>query len=250
MKTRIHAADAASAEIVSQAVRFEIALFAGRGKYIKAFAKTLDEARRQAKRLEREHRNGKRALIYAVTKAGRSAPITDAILKAMEAAAMKATPTKTQATKTEAMKTYSKKFNAQRAAKRAGLDPAEIEIIKREGGFSWQRKLVQAVAQAPSLAASSELEAPARPKRRVRYVELEAAAQKGEMPPVPDFGAPTHARFRGKLKTLIALAEASDIAALEAIEINPVSTSPKAMKRYRDLCVIALKARAQQACAG
>lgn len=228
MTTCIHPADAASAEIVSQAVRFEVALFAGRGKYIKAFAKTLDEGRRQAKRLEREHRNGKRALIYAVTKSGRSAPITDAILAAMEP---------------PAMKTYSKKFNAQRAAKRAGLDPAEIEIIKREGGFAWQRKPAPEAAQAPSPAAPSESEAPARPKCRARYSELEAVAQKGEMPPVPDFSAPTHARFRGKLKTLIALAEASDIAGLEAVKINPVSTSPKAMKRYRDLCVIALKSK-------
>ena len=231
MTTRIHPADAASAEIVSQAVRFEIALFAGRGKYIKAFAKTLDEARRQAKRLEREHRNGKRALIYAVTKSGRSAPITDAILAAMEP---------------PAMKTYSKKFNAQRAAKRAGLEPAEIEIIKREGGFGWQRQPALEAALAPSPIASSEPEAPTRPKRRARYAELEAAAQKGEMPTEPDFCAPTHARFRGKLKTLIALAEAGDIAGLQAVKINPVSTSPKAMKRYRDLCVIALEVRKVQ----
>lgn len=234
MTTRIHPTDAASAAIVSQAVRFEVALFAGRGKYIKAFAKTLDEARRQAKRLEREHRNGKRALIYAVTKAGRSAPITDAILAAMEP---------------PAMKVYSKKFNAQRAAKRAGLDPAEIEIIKREGGFAWQRKPAQAAAQTPAPTVPTEPEAPARPQRRARYTELEAAAQKGAMPPVPDFSAPTHARFRGKLKTLIALAESGDVAGLQAVKINPVSTSPKAMKRYRDLCVIALNARAQQACA-
>jgi hypothetical protein len=36
------------------------------------------------------------------------------------------------------------------------------------------------------------------------------------------------------------LAKAGDTVALQAFEINPVSSSPKAMARYRDLCVMAL----------
>ena len=43
----------------------------------------------------------------------------------------------------------------------------------------------------------------------------------------------------------MALAEAGDIAALTAFELNPVSSSPKAMARYRDLCVITITASAQ-----
>ncbi|MDT8854949.1 hypothetical protein RNZ50_07940 [Paracoccaceae bacterium Fryx2] len=70
-------------------------------------------------------------------------------------------------------------------------------------------------------------------------------AQTGALPPAPDFSKPTHARFRAKLAQIVALAEAGDIAALQAFEINPVSSSPKAMARYRDLCVIAITARAQ-----
>ena len=70
-------------------------------------------------------------------------------------------------------------------------------------------------------------------------------AQTGVLPPAPDFSKPTHARFRAKLAQIVALAEAGDIAALQAFEINPVSSSPKAMARYRDLCVIAISARAQ-----
>ena len=68
-------------------------------------------------------------------------------------------------------------------------------------------------------------------------------AQAGALPPVPDFSKPTHARFRAKLAQVVALAEAGDIAALQAFEINPVSSSHKAMARYRDLCVIAIAAR-------
>ena len=68
-------------------------------------------------------------------------------------------------------------------------------------------------------------------------------AQTGALPPAPDFSKPTHARFRAKLAQIVALAEAGDIAALQAFEINPVSSSPKAMARYRDLAVLAILAR-------
>ena len=68
-------------------------------------------------------------------------------------------------------------------------------------------------------------------------------AQSGALLPAPDFSKPTHARFRAKLAQIVALAEAGDSAGLQAFEINPVSSSPKAMARYRDLCVIAIMAR-------
>ena len=69
-------------------------------------------------------------------------------------------------------------------------------------------------------------------------------AQTGALPPAPDFSKPTHARFRAKLAQIVALAEAGDIGGLQVFKINPVSSSPKAMARYRDLCVIAITARA------
>ncbi|MDZ4094830.1 MAG: hypothetical protein U1D35_07965 [Paracoccaceae bacterium] len=68
-------------------------------------------------------------------------------------------------------------------------------------------------------------------------------AQTGALPQAPDFSKPTHARFRAKLAQIVALAEAGDIAGLQDFEINPVSSSPKAMARYRDRCVIAIAAR-------
>jgi hypothetical protein len=39
------------------------------------------------------------------------------------------------------------------------------------------------------------------------------------------------------------LAKAGDLNGLRAFQINPVSTSPKAIARYRDLCIMALEAR-------
>ncbi len=80
--------------------------------------------------------------------------------------------------------------------------------------------------------------------KRQAVVDL---AQTGALPQAPDFSKPTHTRFRAKLAQIVALAEAGDIAALQAFEINPVSSSPKAMARYRDFCVIAITARAQVA---
>lgn len=69
--------------------------------------------------------------------------------------------------------------------------------------------------------------------------------QTGALQQAQDFSKPTHARIRARLAQIVALAEVGAIAVLHAFEINPVSFSPKAMARYRDLCVTALTPRAQ-----
>jgi hypothetical protein len=79
--------------------------------------------------------------------------------------------------------------------------------------------------------------------RRLRDAVIEAKARLGELPPPPDFSAPTHARFRAKLAALVELAGKADATGLRAIVINPVSSSPKALARYRDLAVLAIEAR-------
>lgn len=84
--------------------------------------------------------------------------------------------------------------------------------------------------------------APSAPRRR-RDADIEAKARQGELPPPPDFSAPTHARFRAKLAALVERAGKADATGLRAIPINPVSSSPKALARYRDLAVLAIEAR-------
>ena len=101
-------------------------------------------------------------------------------------------------------------------------------------------------AVGPITAAEEEPQTAAAPAVGKRQAILDQA-QTGALPQPPDFSKPTHARFRDKLAQIVALAEAGDIAALQVFEINPVSSSPKAMARYRDLCVIAITARAQVA---
>jgi hypothetical protein len=82
----------------------------------------------------------------------------------------------------------------------------------------------------------------ARPQPLGKRAATEAAAREGKMPAPPDFSAATHARCRKRLAEVVALARAGDLKALAHYPVNPSSTSPKAIARYRDLCVSALKA--------
>ena len=118
------------------------------------------------------------------------------------------------------------------------LDQAEARLILvlKYGNNDLPSEAIPPVAEEPKAAA-----APVIGKRQAILDQ----AQTGALPQPPDFSKPTHARFRAKLGQIVALAEAGDIAALQAFEINPVSSSPKAMARYRDLCVIAITARAR-----
>ena len=140
--------------------------------------------------------------------------------------------------------TYDKKFNAQRGAQRTGLKPGEFEVFKTlEGRFGWREMAIDTDGQPPiQITESEQATSPTSPKPGKRKAIIEQA-QAGALPAAPDFSKPTHARFRAKLAKLVALAEAGDVEGLKAIEINPVSTSPKAMARYRDLALLALQAR-------
>ena len=74
-----HPADAANAAVLAQAVRFDVALFLGTGRFARASAPTLEDARIEAMRLVAENPTpfGKRLpLIYGVTAEGRSALVT------------------------------------------------------------------------------------------------------------------------------------------------------------------------------
>jgi hypothetical protein len=140
--------------------------------------------------------------------------------------------------------TYDKKFNAQRGAQRTGLKPGEFEVFKTpDGRFGWQAIAPASDDQVPSqINEPEQATSPTSPKPGKRKAIIERA-QAGALPAAPDFSKPTHARFRAKLAKLVAFAEAGDVEGLKAIEINPVSTSPKAMARYRDLVVMALEAQ-------
>jgi hypothetical protein len=72
--------------------------------------------------------------------------------------------------------------------------------------------------------------------------QIEADARAGKVPAAPDFSAETHKRFRGKLDDLKAMVAARDIEGLRRYALNPVSSSPRALDRYRNLAILALEA--------
>lgn len=98
-------------------------------------------------------------------------------------------------------------------------------------------ELKAAAAQAKTKAVEPKKEKPLGAR-----AQIQADAEKGKLPPIPDFSADTHTRFRPKLAELVALVKAKDVKGLKAYPINPISTSPKAMDRYRNLAVVALQA--------
>ena len=114
----------------------------------------------------------------------------------------------------------------------AAVDPEPISSIP----------VMDLIVDSYPIAAANAASWPAGPKTGKRKAIVEQA-QAGALPAVPDFSKPTHARFRAKLARLVALAEAGDVEGLKAVAINPVSTSPKAMARYRDLAIVAIEAR-------
>jgi hypothetical protein len=208
-----HPADIAQAEIVARAIRFDVALFVNR-KYEKRSAATLPLAEVEASLLSFTHPDcNRRPMIYAIDEQGRGALVTPTIL-----AILKETTTMASKAKTAAKPKKAKAAKEPKAAK----------------------------AKAPKVIADGEAAearaAPRAPRPLGKRAAIEAAAKEGKLPSPPDFSAPTHTRYRGKLAEVVALVKERDLKGLRAYPINPYSTSPKAIKRYRDLCVLALEA--------
>lgn len=104
-----------------------------------------------------------------------------------------------------------------------------------------------AVKPATTKKPNANARAAVKPGDRARY-DWNAADEKakaGTVPTPPDFSAPTHTRFRDLLSDVVAAARAGDLARLKEIKITAASSSPKAVDRYRGLCVIALGAKAK-----
>lgn len=124
-----------------------------------------------------------------------------------------------------------------------GMRPADIALTDADHAtIADASKTVAAeIIRRRSKTTAERKPAEAKPAGK-RAATLEAA-QRGELPDAPDFSAETHKRFRPKLAKLVEMVAAGDIAGLKAEEIKPVSSSPKAMAKYRDLAVIALEAK-------
>lgn len=254
-----HPVDIRDAAEIAQAVYFVSTLFVGVGRFEKADHKTLAEARVTAKAMESHYKNGRKAMVYGILANGKSALVPDNFTPQMMEPAMTTTTYEPVA---NPHKTFGKRFNAQRAAKAAlGATASEGEhfvTAKNDAGeWTWgqivARHTLDAVSAdiAPATADTAALAAALPPpvvstpdeiKQRRADRKAKPAADPTAIPTPPDFSAATHARYRNKLAAIVALVEARDVAALQALVIPTYSSSPKAMARYRDRAVAALQA--------
>lgn len=193
MPKKPHPVEYHDAKVIAQAVRYDVALFLGRGRYAKASARSLAQAKKTANKLAKEHESRYRPLIYAVDAKGRSVFVAPELVKLAKSMAPEQPPAKARPKK-----------------------PASPAKLKPRSTSKY--RIIRSKEQ------------------------IIADAKKGIMPDIPDFRAATHARYRGKLAQIVALVEKRDIDSLKAMSINPTSTSPKMMARYRELCLVALGA--------
>lgn len=275
MATKLHPADIADRAAIETASSFTAFVrISATDKIVEPFT-DLPSASARAAALRIEHPT-RDVLVYAITGEGVSIPVP----KDMQGIAKVAEPAEALIGKT-----WGNKKSAQKAAHRAGLKHTDYDMIESGNEFSISQRRPAPTAPIAAPAPVAPIEAPAtgNAEQRRAAVELNLAAagpadaekaaaaakpakpakapaekpggkraaileaaQRGELPAAPDFSAATHARFRKKLGEIVALIEGGDIAALKAIEINPISSSPKAMAKYRDLAVIALEARSQK----
>lgn len=224
MPKKMHPADAADRAKIATATHFNVHLRRSPTSKINREAANLIEAIKIADEIKAEF--SREAMIYAITPEGFTIFVPKDVVEAARAG--EAAPAPVAA---EEFADIPPSFRIARASRRAA-----IELIKASDGAAPAKDRDYPAPAAKPAKAS-------RPEGGKRAAILEAA-QRGELPAAPDFSAETHKRFRPKLAQLVELAEAGDIEGLKAIEIKPISSSPKAMAKYRDLAVIALEARA------
>ena len=130
--------------------------------------------------------------------------------------------------------------------KRRTVAEAAANLRKAKANGKEAKATKKAAAKEPKEAkvpkeAKAPKEGPKTERHSNRWSEGEEAAAHGKLPHPPDFSAKTHERFRTKLDHVVKLAKAGDIKGLKGVQINPISSSPKALDRYRNLCITALR---------
>lgn len=257
---KMHPADIATREAIGRATAFSVFMHRFKARIVERGFSSLASAAERADQLEAAH-PGKAALIYAEVE-GISHPVP----RDLRAAASAHQPKETTMTIDAS---YSTKFAAERARKAISVPEAfKVTGPNADGRYAVEQiegtevaalatdakptKKTQAAvkkAKAPKAEKAAKTPAQAKVQKSEKAVgkraAIQAAAEKGKLPAAPDFSAETHARFRPKLEELVKLVKAKDIKALKKYEINAVSSSPKALDRFRNLAVIALEAQAR-----
>lgn len=236
---KIHPADAADRAAIDGAVRFNVHLRISPTKKINREAATLAEAVSLFDEMKVIPSAGRLPIVYAIMPTEATIPVPADMIEAARAQ--------------EPVETVSYAINegTNSAGEPSATAAASADLSEEEiPAFLKRDRLASIVEVAPVVVSVEEIKAaPTVPTaRRGRFAEAFAAAERGEMPTAPDFSKPTHARFRAKLEALVKMVEAGDVAAVEAFhetyKVEPLSDSRKAILRYRDLALTALRARA------
>lgn len=236
-----HDADAAMLSELPLATSFVTAIFLGRGEYARHESADLVKARATADQMAAHYHNGRKALVYAQLPSGRQFLVPDSYQ-----------PTEDTMT----TKTFNKRFNAQRAAKSAlGKDAEEGKefTTMKNGDGLWEWIRNGGLDDAPNAMAfdgdgntiaMATIAGPAFLHDNGVVSDMPQAPELSAPPQIdvtpPDFSAKTHTRYRPKLAAVVAMVEARDIDGLRKFHINPSSTSPRAIMRYRDKALAAL----------
>lgn len=247
---KIHPADQADRDAVSTATKFNVHLRRSPTSKVNHEAATLTEAVRAYDDLVSADAN-RRPIIYAITPAGVSIPVPQDMLAAARAPMFDAPAGHVEPGSTppadEDIPTFLRAgYASKEAAESVSINSPEFaeHPIAKANAASWPTGKGK---RKPKTDRPAATEAPKTDRKPTgKRAEILAAAKAGTIPAAPDFSAETHARFRKKLGEIVALVEAGEIEALKAFPINPISSSPKAMDKYRNLAVIALEARAEK----
>jgi hypothetical protein len=101
---------------------------------------------------------------------------------------------------------------------------------------------VRAGTKAPAVAAAKPPTSPTGGRRQYPWADAAEKAKAGTVPPPLDFTAACNAPYRARLAEMEKMAKAKDLAGLKAFEIPDYNSIVKAMRRWRDLAVMALSA--------
>lgn len=258
MARKPHISDIEFQQAYDRADCYIVSLFLGTGKYDKRPAPDLETARAYGDEMEKAHQNGRKKMVYAISPEGVSMIIPDDFVpetKLLETDMIK-TETESNVTPIETVSApYTTRFNCTRAmtksAMKAGLPVSDYEITGGNGRYVFrlkqQPKPVAVKTAKPAPKADAPAPATSGTKARYDWRGADDRAKQGTLPPKPDFSANTHARYRGKLNEVEALANAGNLADLEkmAKTMPTYDSSVLAISKYAGLCIKALKARSK-----
>lgn len=252
------------ADAVANADYFTANLFKGTGQYDRHDLVSLDFARQAGALLEDIHRNGRKAMIYAVLKSGKSV-FVPASFNPGEASmiALNANHPATQrqqqkpVTATPALDVPADLSIPAFLVRKA---PKDMTPEERRAADADRKRRERAAAKLAAVAAEKAkpepkaekpkaappaVGKPLKPSEYHRYdwPAAEAKAAKGIVPAAPDFSANTHRYKRPIMDAVAKAARARDLDTLSRIRVQGNSTSPRAIKRYQALCIAALRVK-------